>query len=151
GADLNLPNRYGVRPLQMAIENGHVDLVRWLLESGADANGTDQSNEPLLFKAAELGDLASLDLLLAHGAVVDATDAVYGQTALMVAVRNGQASAVQRLLAAGADVNLQTRESPVMPGRDGVFVDPSEIPGGLSHGRGIIRGGWPERGKRQPL
>ncbi|HWK55512.1 MAG TPA: ankyrin repeat domain-containing protein [Hyphomicrobiales bacterium] len=151
GADLNLPNRYGVRPLQMAIENGHVDLVRWLLENGADANGHDQSDEPLLFKAAELGDLASLDLLLAHGAVVDAADAVYGQTALMVAVRNGQAGAVQRLLAAGADVNRQTQESAVMPDRDGVFVDPSEIPGGLSHGRGIIRGGWPERGKRQPL
>lgn len=151
GADVDLSNLYGVRPLQMAIENGHIDLVEWLLTSGADPEGRDQAGEPLLFRAAATGDLASVDLLLAHGAGVDTEDAVYGQTALMVAVRNGHAAIVKRLLAAGADVNRQTRQTAVMPGRDSVFVDPSEIPGGLTHGRGIIRGGWPERGKRQPL
>src|SRR5690606_29780241 len=36
GADPDLANDYGARPLAIAIENGHLDLARHLLEAGAD-------------------------------------------------------------------------------------------------------------------
>jgi len=151
GADVNLANIYGVRPLQLAIENGHSELVQWLLEAGANPQAADLAGEPPLFLAAALNDTGSLALLLKHGAEVDSEDQVYGQTALMVAVRSGHAAAVQLLLAAGADINKQARVTETMPGKDAVFVMPSEIPGALTHGTGLTRGGWPDRGVRQPV
>ena len=151
GADVNLANIYGVRPLQLAIENGHGELVQWLLDAGADPEARDIAGEPPLFLAASLDDTASLQQLLEHGAAVDQQDEVYGQTALMVAVRSGHAAAVQVLLTAGADINKQARQTETMPGKDAVFVAPSEIPGALTHGTGLTRGGWPDRGVRQPF
>lgn len=151
GADVNLANRYGVTPLAAAIENGHSHMVRWLLENGADPEKRDLAGQPPLLLAAALGDLASLDLLLAHGAGVDTAGEQYGQTALMMAVREAHPPVVQRLIEAGADVDRRSLLTEVMPERDGKFVDPSEIPGTLTQGVGIIRGGWPARGKRQPL
>lgn len=151
GADLNLANPYGARPLQLAIENGHAALVDWLLNAGADPTARDLAGEPPLFLAATMGDTTTINALLAHGAPVDQQDLVYGETALMVAVRSGQPGAARLLLSAGANVNSQTSRTDVMPGRDEKFVPPSEIPGSLTTGVGLIRGGWPERGVRQPL
>ena len=125
GADLDLPNLYGMRPVHVAIENGHRDMLRWLLEAGADPEGRDLAGEPPLFMAAAMGDVESMDLLLAHGAGVDTRDVAYGQTALMVAVREGQSAAIERLLEAGADVNSQTRVTETMPGKDREFLLPS--------------------------
>jgi uncharacterized protein len=151
GADVNLANIYGVRPLQLAIENGHRELVQWLLDAGADPEARDLAGEPPLFLAASIGDVASLDLLLQHGAEVDREDEAYGQTALMVAIRSGHAEAAKLLLEAGADINKQARVTETMPGKDAVFVMPSEIPGTLTQGAGLTRGGWPDRGVRQPF
>ncbi len=151
GADVNLANEYGARPLQIAIENGHIDLVRWLLEAGADPEGRNQAGEPHLFLAASMGDIASIDLLLAFGADVDTPDTQYDQTALMVAVREGQPTATSRLLAAGANINKQGRLTETMPGLDQLRVMPAEIPGTLTGGVGITRGGFPDKGARQPL
>ncbi len=151
GADVNLPNLYGVRPLQLAIENGHLELVNWLLERGADPEALDRAGEPPIFLAARMADMVSIDFLLKHGAKVDSQDTEYGQTALMIAVREGHANVVQLLISAGADLNTKTRQTETMPGKDQILVLPNEIPGTLTNGVGIIRGGWPERGKRQPI
>jgi uncharacterized protein len=87
--------------------------------------------------------------LLAAGAAVDGSDPSQGQTALMVAARSGQHSAVAALLAAGADVNRQALATRTAAG-DEDYLPPSIIPGTLTQGVGIIRGGWPEHGIRQP-
>jgi ankyrin repeat protein len=55
--------------------------------------------------AAESGDLATLQTLLAKQVNIDARDSL-GRTALMLATLHGQTDTVAALLAAGADPNL---------------------------------------------
>jgi hypothetical protein len=62
-----------------------------------------------LFSAAERGDLAAIDWLLAQGVDVNSKDA-RGETALMKAAEQGQSLAVQALLARKADVNAQSNQ-----------------------------------------
>ena len=143
GADSNRANRYGLRPLHLAIANGDLPMVRLLLATKADANSTDSTGETCLLMAARGGNLDIVKALLAKGAVVDASDPVYGQTPLMVAARFGFLPIAQLLIERGAQVNAKTRTGPTAK-----FRTPASNSG--SKGAGIIRGGWPERGERDP-
>ena len=86
-----------------------------------------------------------MTLLLDRGAKIDATDAAYQQTALMVAVRENLPDLVKLLIARGASVNGRTRV-----GRAPAWVLPEFQPG-FGHGIGIVRGGSPDRGRRAPI
>jgi ankyrin repeat protein len=55
--------------------------------------------------AARAGDVASVQLLLAHGGKPDATESWHGQTALMWAAIENHADVVQLLVEAGAEVD----------------------------------------------
>jgi ankyrin repeat protein len=83
--------------------------------------------------------------LLDRGAVVDTRDKTYQQTALMIAVRENRTDVVKLLIERGADVNAKTRTG-ATPG----WVLPNSVPG-FGHGIGIVRGGLPPRGSRQPI
>jgi uncharacterized protein len=144
GADANRPNRYGLRPLHLAIANDDVEMVRLLLKSGADANSAEATGETPLMRAAGLGDPAIVSSLLDKGASVAARDPEYQQTALMFAARGGHTAVAQLLIKRGAQVDAQTRTGAVPP-----FRTPASNSG--SKGAGIVRGGWPERGERDPV
>jgi ankyrin repeat protein len=95
--------------------------------------------------AARVGDLDSVKVLLDGGAIVDAKDPTFQQTALMVAVREGHAEVVRLLIDRGANVNAKTRTGET-PG----WVLPNSVPG-FGHGIGIVRGGLPDRGSRYTI
>jgi ankyrin len=143
GADANAANRFGVRPLHVAIDNADVPMIRLLLASHADPNSSDATGETCLIMAARSGNVDAVKALLDAHASVDATDPEYKQTPLMVAARGGYAPIVQLLIKRGANVNAQTRTGPTPK-----FRLPSSNSG--SKGAGIVRGGWPERGERDP-
>lgn len=143
GAEVDRPNRYGVRPLHLAIANGDVAMVRLLLNAGADASSTDATGETCLIMAARVGQVEVVKALLSKGAAVDGKDTAYQQTPLMVAARHGHTDVVNLLIERGANVAAQTRV-----GETPKFRLPSSNSG--SKGAGIIRGGWPERGERDP-
>jgi ankyrin repeat protein len=144
GAEADRPTRLGVRPLHLAIENADLNTVRLLLEAGADANSRDGAGETCLMMAVRSGREEVVQALLEHGAQVDLPDRDYGQTALMVAARQGHASIAALLLERGAQVHTQTRA-----GKVPAFRTPGSNSG--SKGAGIVRGGWPERGERDPV
>jgi uncharacterized protein len=138
GANPKAQDRYGFTPLYFACVNGNARVIRKLLESGADANAADAQKETTLMTAARTGSIDALKALLQNGASVNAKDAL-SQTALMWAVRSNHPAEVQLLLEFGADVNAATRVGKTPPKRP-----PGA--GGGSHGVGIVRSGWPERG-----
>ena len=67
--------RRGVSPLHCAVSNGKREIVRLLLEAGAQVNVRGhRSDRTPLFMAAEVGDLETARLLLQHGAKLNLTD-----------------------------------------------------------------------------
>lgn len=59
-----------------------------------------------LLEAAERGDTAGIDRLIASGAPIDAANAS-GQTPLLLAVQNNHLAVATRLIDAGANINAQ--------------------------------------------
>ncbi|MEP7247906.1 MAG: ankyrin repeat domain-containing protein [Gammaproteobacteria bacterium] len=143
GADADRANRYGVRPLHIAIQNGDLAMVHLLLAGHANPDSVDATGETCLMMGARSGQLATVKALLDKGAKVDARDPEYQQTPLMFAARGGYLPIVKLLIKHGAQVNAQTRTGKVPE-----FRTPASNSG--SKGVGIVRGGWPERGERDP-
>lgn len=99
--------------LQTAVRRKHFDVVRLLLEFGADVNATDERQPSALLVAMHSHDL-NLDLvrvLVEAGADVNARDKS-NNTPLNSAFRWHQdaQSVVELLLAHGADVNARTEQ-----------------------------------------
>jgi uncharacterized protein len=143
GADAKVQDRYGLTPVRLACENANAQILRRLLDAGADPNSPDpQGTTALMIAARTAGGTEAVKLLLERGAAVNARDSVQS-TALMWAVRSNHSEVVDLLIHHDAEVNARTRkgDSPAWRAPDS---------GGGSHGLGIVRGGWPERGYREP-
>ena len=91
-------------PLVEAARAGDVEVVRALLDGGADANAPAVDGATALHWAVHRDDAETVDLLLAAGADSMAANR-YGVTPLSLACTNGNAPIVGRLLDAGADPN----------------------------------------------
>src|SRR6185436_4155333 len=98
-----------------------------------------------LMTAAGIGTLDAVQLLLDRGATLNAKDPTFEQTALMVATREDHPDVVQLLVNRGAQVNARTRT-----GQTPAWLLPNSVPG-FGHGIGIVRGGLPDRGLRNPI
>jgi ankyrin repeat protein len=69
GVDINAPAPCsGAAPLDAAIYGGHVDLIRYLVNAGANVNGVGYEDATALMAAAYQGDADTARLLLARGA-----------------------------------------------------------------------------------
>ena len=92
----------GVTALMAAFQNGHLEAVRLLLESGAAKDLAKRTGATMFFMASQQGHLEIARLLLESRAEKDlATNK--GATALMVASQNGHLDVVRLLLESGAD------------------------------------------------
>ncbi|MHC4416636.1 MAG: ankyrin repeat domain-containing protein [Planctomycetota bacterium] len=93
--------------LGLAARYGRVEVFQTLFEAGADVNAVDRRGQTPLMSAVQSRKTEAIRTLLAKGAKVDARDQVIGGTALTRAAGPfGDASGVQALLEAGADVNV---------------------------------------------
>lgn len=97
--DVNIGSA-GPAALRNAAWKGYPGIVATLILAGVDVNGVlDDDSGSALQAAANSGDLASVNLLLANGARAHAEQ---GAGALSSAIRNGHVEIVEVLVAAGA-------------------------------------------------
>lgn len=111
-------NRYdwnvGYSPLGMAIDRGHVEIAKYLLDAGANPH-CGSIVTTALGVAAERGEAEIVQMLLACGIDVNAPVGRDGWTALLAAIKNGHRSVVQLLVTAGANVNVWSQgETPIL-------------------------------------
>jgi ankyrin repeat protein len=147
GADARAKDRLGVTPLFLAAMNGDGAILRMLLNAGANANQVEETGESILMVAIRTGSTDAVRALLEHKASANYAEPQLQLTPLMLAAAGGNAEIVADLIKSGADVQVRTRTGPV-PERRLPCVRPS---GCGSHGVGIVRGGWPEKGIRAPI
>lgn len=106
GADPNVQDGRGMRPLLWAALRGHLDIVEILLDNGANIDGTNTAEWTSLMEAAMEGHLDVVRLLLERGAKVNEKTVVSG-TALMFSSGNGHIEVVKLLLEHGADKSIE--------------------------------------------
>jgi ankyrin repeat protein len=99
--------RFGRTPLIQASAEGKTDVVKSLLEKGADINALDGDGWTAMREASRNGHTEVVRLLLEKGADISTHDGD-GWTALSLAAGGGRTEVVKLLLERGADVNAQT-------------------------------------------
>ncbi len=131
----------GVTPLGRAAKAGEADVVDYLLEKGAKADGEKPAYRYAygkgkvlvspLGRAVEGGHLAVVDRLTKAGATLD-------DGLLHTAAEAGNLAVAKRLLEAGMDVNLRFQSEAILkgePGQSWVKRGDStvDLPGGANH------------------
>jgi len=107
GFSPNTRDSFGVPLVNLAVRNGRQEVLRLLVERGADVNqqSNDRGNTALM-EAAGRGDIRAVRILIERGAELE-QKSKNGQTALMLAVAEGFVEAGRILLAYGADPFVQ--------------------------------------------
>jgi ankyrin repeat protein len=95
GADVNAKEANGIWPLLMAISNNNMAVARYLLEHGSNVNGQDWYGRSPLWEAVNVRNLYVHNANFKNG--ID---------------RGPVLELIRNLLAAGADVNARTKETP---------------------------------------
>jgi hypothetical protein len=94
----------GATALLIAAAGGHTDVMKLLIDAGADVSWQDKHGDSPLMAAVRIGALDAVKLLLTRGARLDQQDSG-GRTALMWAARTGRVDVARVLLDASARID----------------------------------------------
>ena len=100
-----MANNYGATPMSLAAEVANTDILKVLLEVGANVESPNADGQTALLAVARTGNVEAAKLLLDRGATVDANEKFGGQTPLMWASARRHPAMMQLLISKGADVN----------------------------------------------
>lgn len=94
-------------PLMEAAQEGHLELVKYLLSAGANVHASTATGDTALTYACENGHTDVAEALLQAGADLE-HESEGGRTPLMKAARAGHLCTVQFLISKGANINQAT-------------------------------------------
>ncbi|XP_063542079.1 protein fem-1 homolog A-A-like [Cydia strobilella] len=106
GAKLDAGSDSGSTPVRSACFMTHLDIVKFLVERGADIHRPNHNGGTCLINSVQ--SLRLCTYLIDHGAEVDATDMQH-KTALHYAIQEHRLETARLLLARGADPRLTSR------------------------------------------
>jgi ankyrin repeat protein len=109
GADVNARNDYGSSPMSEAAVRGDAAILSALLDAGADVESPTLEGQTALMSVVRTPHVDAAELLIDHGANVNAFETWRGQTALMFASAQSQPAMVGLLLEHGADPNAVSK------------------------------------------
>lgn len=108
--DLSEKSKWGETALYVAVCRNKIDIVRLLLDNGADLNQPAMCGSyPILYLAVTRLNFEMVKVLLDKKADVNAQD-IYGKTALHVAAQHGMERITRLLLEYSADINILDNE-----------------------------------------
>jgi ankyrin repeat protein len=116
GANVDELDPNGDAPLVMAAYLGHTEIVRLLLEAGADVRAVDPGMKATaLHAAAYAGRTDAARLLIQHGIDIDKQGPRNGYTALHDAIWQNNIETARVIIDAGANLTLasHTGETPL--------------------------------------
>lgn len=123
---------WGMTPLMLAASEGHVEMIKVLLDSGAKVDLTtprlhgEGGGESALHFASKQGDVAAIDVLLAHGADINKTASLSG-TPLMCAISAQKRPAIKHLLGRGSNPNIASKDHRDTPMHEAAGTGSTEI------------------------
>ena len=144
GSDVNGLSAFGTSPAIMAVHGGNVELLGFLLDSGAQIDSS-ASGHTALHAAVLRGNLAAVELLLDRGADIEAIlekptparrqstdysfhDSLIGATPLWLAARFTEPKIMTLLLERGADpFFIKDVSYPTLRGLEPVIAEEGEI------------------------
>lgn len=106
--DINFQGLYGVTLLWLAVQNNHVDIVKILLDNGADPDVPVEGMSSIVGRAAEQYP-EILAMLLSAGASTEVRSGSFGKWApIHFAATRKQSDSLELVVEAGADLNAKT-------------------------------------------
>ncbi len=116
GLDVNVKGPDGVSPLLMATIARQPEIVKFLLQSGANPDHITKDNVTPLAAASSLNDRTIFDLLIAAGASCNLVEG--DESPLSTAALMGNANLVDTLLAKGAKVTENSIDNALRGGNE---------------------------------
>jgi len=106
GLTVNIKDINDEAPLHLACQNGDIDMIRLLIDLGADIDMRDGTNRTALHLVCKYGYTDCMAELIALGADVMTRDQV-GTTPLHLACEYGRAATAAELIRTGADIGAR--------------------------------------------
>lgn len=111
GTNVNELDAEGNAPLVMAAYKGHNEIVKLLLEAGADVRAVDPGMKATaLHAAAYAGRTEAAKLLIAHKIDIDKQGPYNGYTALHDAIWQNNIETAKVIIEAGAKLNIKSND-----------------------------------------
>ncbi|XP_051520544.1 histone-lysine N-methyltransferase EHMT2-like isoform X3 [Myxocyprinus asiaticus] len=107
--DLNAQDSGGWTPVIWAAEHRHIDVIRALLNRGADVTIRDKEMNVCLHWASFAGSAEIAELVLNAGCPLSSVN-LHGDTPLHIAAREGYIDCVTLFLSRGADIDIMNKE-----------------------------------------
>uniref|UniRef100_A0A8D0D487 Euchromatic histone-lysine N-methyltransferase 2 n=1 Tax=Sander lucioperca TaxID=283035 RepID=A0A8D0D487_SANLU len=107
--DVNAQDSGGWTPIIWSAEHKHVEVIKVLLNRGADVTINDKELNVCLHWAAYAGNVDIAELVLNSGCPLASVN-MHGDTPLHIAAREGYLECVTLFLSRGADIDIVNRE-----------------------------------------